>query len=148
MAAIAQAGGIPPLVELLRVGTIDLGDRKERKNRNWDKNAAHALAMLAGDESNKMQIARAGGIPPLVALLSTGEDSTQQYAAKALEWLARDCTENQVRRRRRSMRRRRRLRYPAREIPIRFSSDARDSHQILLKCSTDSSSNVLPSYPQ
>ena len=128
MAAIAQAGGIPPLVELLRVGTIDLGDRKERKNRNWDKNAAHALAMLAGDESNKMQIARAGGIPPLVALLSTGEDSTQQYAAKALEWLARDCTENQVRRRRRSMRRRRRLRYPAREIPIRFSSNAPQTH--------------------
>ena len=29
-------------------------------------------------------------------LLSTGDDSTQQYAAKALEWLARDCVENQI----------------------------------------------------
>ena len=85
MVAIAGAGGIPPLVELLRAGKVGA-----------HKNAAHALAMLAGDEANKMQIARAGGIPPLVALLSTGDDSAQQYAAKALEWLARDCTENQI----------------------------------------------------
>jgi hypothetical protein len=31
-----------------------------------------------------------------VALLSTGDASAQQYAAKALEWLARDCVENQI----------------------------------------------------
>ncbi|KOO32623.1 hypothetical protein Ctob_013926 [Chrysochromulina tobinii] len=85
MVAIAHAGGIPPLVELLRSGKVGA-----------HKNAAHALAMLAGDEANKMQIARAGGIPPLVALLSTGDASAQQYAAKALEWLARDCVENQI----------------------------------------------------
>ena len=83
--AIARAGGIPPLVELLKKG-----------KPGCHKDAAHAVAMLAGDEDNKMQIAHAGGIGPLVALLSTGDSETQRYAALALEWLASDCAENQV----------------------------------------------------
>ena len=45
------------------------------------QSSSHAIAMLAGNEDNKMQIARAGGIPPLVKLLTTGDDSTKQYAA-------------------------------------------------------------------
>lgn len=82
--AIAAAGGIPPCVDLLKSG------------KGAHKDVANALAMLAADEENKMQIARVGGIGPLVELLSTGDHATQQHAAKALEWLARDCAENQV----------------------------------------------------
>ena len=85
-ALIAAAGGIPPLVELITPlpGRVD----EWRGKRVTHKDAAHALAQLAGDEDNKTQIARAGGIGPLVALLSTGDSKTQQCAGqKALRTL-------------------------------------------------------------
>ena len=56
--AIAAAGGIPPLVALVRDG----GTAGERKY------AARALWHLAENADNKVAIAAAGGIPPLVAL--------------------------------------------------------------------------------
>lgn len=47
-------------------------------------------------DENQGGIPRAGGIPPLVALLSRGSEVTQQYTAAALEALARDHTDNQI----------------------------------------------------
>ena len=58
-AAIASAGGIPPLVSLVRDGST-AGERQY---------AAGALRNLAGSAANKEIIASAGGIEPLVALL-------------------------------------------------------------------------------
>ena len=70
--AIARAGGIEPLVKLVRSGT---DEQKEQ--------AVRALSNLAaGDYNNKVAIARAGGIEPLVkAAKNKGLGSP---AAKAL----------------------------------------------------------------
>jgi vacuolar protein 8 len=56
--AIAEAGGIPPLVELLRDGSA-----------NAKLAAADALHRLAYNDANRVLIADAGGIPPLVELM-------------------------------------------------------------------------------
>ena len=88
--AVAQAGGIPPLVKLLKVG----GCQEE---------ASNAMACLADFADNKMQIFLAGGIVPLVALLEAPNPNidpvktalTQQHTARAIESLARDCVEIQ-----------------------------------------------------
>ena len=42
-----------------------------------------------------MQILRAGGIPPIVLLLTSPEDATQCSSAIAIQLLARDCPEIQ-----------------------------------------------------
>ena len=70
--AIADAGGIAPLVNLLGVGATT----RAREN------AAGALWHLALDASNQIAIARANGIMPLVMLL--------EHEASAL--IAPDCT--------------------------------------------------------
>ena len=77
-AAIPKAGGIPPLVELLRDGVM------------WAKEAAvRALCNLAGgNDANKVLIAEAGGIPPLLALLHDGSMLAREWAAFALQTLA------------------------------------------------------------
>ena len=58
--AIAQAGAIPHLVEIISYG-----------NYGNTKAALHVLGELATNDENKVTIALAGAIPPLVALLSS-----------------------------------------------------------------------------
>ena len=61
---IAEAGGIPPLVELLRDGSMEA-----------KLEAAWALGSLAfNNAANQVQIAEAGGIPLLVELVHNGGD--------------------------------------------------------------------------
>ena len=71
--AIAQAGGIPPLVSLARDGTE--GQREQ---------AARALGALAHNDNNAVSIAHAGGIPPLVSLARGGTERQREDAAYAL----------------------------------------------------------------
>ncbi|GLC57934.1 hypothetical protein PLESTB_001291300 [Pleodorina starrii] len=75
--AIAQAGGIPPLVKLLN--SSDTGVQEQ---------AAGALGVLAGNDANQVAIAQAGGIPPLVKLLNSSDTGVQEQAAGALGVLA------------------------------------------------------------
>ena len=82
-AAVAQAGGIPPLVKTLRRGSEVL--KKEQ--------AACALAKLAQhSDDSRGAIARAGGIEPLITLLdgqhAEASEASQQHAAAALSELA------------------------------------------------------------
>ena len=81
--------GIPPLVDLIKRKTPAHGiDSYE--------DATKALWHLADSEDNQTAIAKAGGIAPLVALLSSESEVTAEYAAAALRSLARDHTENQM----------------------------------------------------
>ena len=82
---ISEEGGIPPLLELLR-----------DKSTSSHEPATKALWHLGATEDNQTAIPKAGGIGPLVNLLQNGSEITQQYAAAALEALARDHTENQI----------------------------------------------------
>ncbi|KAH8044622.1 hypothetical protein JL722_14594 [Aureococcus anophagefferens] len=76
--AIAEAGGIPPLVELLRDGSADAKAA-----------AALALRRLAYDNAaNQASIAETGGIPQLVQLLRDGSAGAKEWAAYALYHLA------------------------------------------------------------
>ena len=70
---IAEAGGIPPLVALVRDGT----DMQKIV-------ASRARWHLAIRVDNKIAIAKAGGIPPLVALVRDGTDDQKKDAAEAL----------------------------------------------------------------
>ena len=84
--AIAQAGGIAPLVVLVRDGTD--GQKVQ---------AAAALGELAfNNAENQVAIAQAGGITPLVALVRDGTDEQKVEAAGALGELASNNAENQV----------------------------------------------------
>ena len=81
-AAIAEAGGIPPLVELLRDG-----------NAEGKLQAAWALAKLALDNAaNRVLIAEAGGIAPLVELLRDDRERAKVSAAWVLYHVA--CNNN------------------------------------------------------
>ncbi|KAH8071894.1 hypothetical protein JL720_11397 [Aureococcus anophagefferens] len=74
----AKAGGIPPLVELLRDGSATA-----------QACAAEALGNLAYSSFNfKVLIAEAGGIPPLVELLRHGRANRKEKSARALGTLA------------------------------------------------------------
>ena len=83
--AIAEAGGIPQLVALLRDGT----DAQKAS-------AAVALCQLAVIDDNRIPIAKAGGIPLLVALVREGTDKQKEHAALALSALAYQCADNQI----------------------------------------------------
>lgn len=74
--AIAQAGGIPPLIALLK-GPTEI-----------HRDAAGALWSLAADPNNQELIADQGGIIPLVSLLRDGSSGSQETAAGALHALA------------------------------------------------------------
>ena len=77
-AAIAAAGGIPPLVRLL--GSSIAGVQQH---------AARTLWYLARNDANKAAIAAAGVIPPLVLLLGSGSELMQEGAAWACGfWLS------------------------------------------------------------
>ena len=83
--AIAEAGGIVPLVGLVTNGNLM---SKER--------AASALWHLSTDPSNQVAVAKAGGIPPLVQLLDDGTEQAHKHAADALDRLAQDNDPNQL----------------------------------------------------
>ena len=70
-AAIAEFGGIAPLVAMVSNGT-----------RAQKENAAAALRVLAANEANKVAIARAGGIAPLIAMTRDGTAAQKKYAAR------------------------------------------------------------------
>ena len=62
---------------------LTAGSEKDKEN------AACALKYLAyGDADNKVRIAKAGAIEPLVALVHTGSDEAKGYAKVALSNLA------------------------------------------------------------
>ena len=82
---IAVAGGVPPLVQLLRDGSANA--------KRW---AARALGNLAhGNDDNRILIAEAGGIPPLVQLVHDGSTEAR-WAAWALVYLADNNDANAV----------------------------------------------------
>jgi len=81
--AIADAGGIQPLIALL--------DGSPEVHRD----VAGALWSLASDPTNQKSIAAHGGIPSLVGLLRTGSASAQETAAGALYALA-ETADNRV----------------------------------------------------
>lgn len=85
LSAIADAGGIGPLVGLVTNGNA-MG--KER--------AASALWHLSVDAVNQVSVAKAGGIPPIVQLLDDGTPQATVFAADALSRLAHNNTENQT----------------------------------------------------
>ncbi len=72
-------------VALVRSGTA--GDREE---------AAGALWNLAYDAANRVAIAAAGAIPPLVALVTNGAAGGQEAAARALADFTSDDEQNEV----------------------------------------------------
>ena len=81
---LVRQGGIQPLVDLLKT------------KADTYENPTKALWHLAATEDNQVAIARAGGLAPLVALLSSSSEITAQYAAAALRSLAREQQENQI----------------------------------------------------
>ena len=84
-AAIAEAGGIPPLVALVRNFAAD-----------GQAEAAQTLGRLADNNAaNQAAITKAGGIEALVALVRSGDADSRRAAVRALEELAREdanCT--------------------------------------------------------
>ena len=87
---ITEEAGIQPLVDLLKHKTT-------AHRANAYESTTKALWHLAATEDNQTVIAKAGGITPLVALLASSDsDITQQYAAAALQALARDHFDNQI----------------------------------------------------
>ena len=95
--AIVAAGGIVSLVELVRNGfPRDLGEWNACLVSARDE-AAGALANLSSTHDNKMAIADAGGIGPLVELACSGGSRAQKWAAAALANLADGNRGNKVR---------------------------------------------------
>ncbi|KAG2258605.1 hypothetical protein Bca52824_077899 [Brassica carinata] len=79
--AIAQAGGVNVLMEILSRWSYDYGQLMER--------AAGALANLAGDDKCSMEIAKAGGVHALVMVARNCEyGGAQEHAARGLANLA------------------------------------------------------------
>ena len=82
--AIAEAGGIPPLILLLE-GHVEV-----------HRDVAGALWSLADKEPvNQMAVANSGGIAPLVNLAKNGSKGAQETAAGALHALA-EAYENRI----------------------------------------------------
>jgi vacuolar protein 8 len=75
--SIATAGGVPPLIQLLRDGSADTKEI-----------AAGVLRNLARNEENQSVITDAGGIPPLVQLLKDGTFGAKEQAVVVLRYLA------------------------------------------------------------
>ena len=87
--SIFSAGAITPLVALLRTGTHNHpGDDKAQRAQKAHAAAAAALWNLAVSPACKLPIAKAGAIPPLVGLLTTGTPEARGFAVGALNNLA------------------------------------------------------------
>ena len=87
LVAIAEAGGIKPLVQLL---DPSLSTAQAREN------AAGALWHLALNRENQVNIAKVNGIAPLVTVLDDGTAEAHQHAADALARLATNNADNQA----------------------------------------------------
>ena len=91
---IAKVGGIPPLVALVRCGTVRMGPGRSQCD------AAAVLRELAVNADNKVAIADAGGIAPLLALALDskyeGLSNKRDVAFEALRNLADNNADNQV----------------------------------------------------
>ena len=83
-AAITQAGGVKPLIGLLRTDGADFAGVR--------RNGANALANLASDTTARDEIVGSDGIRPLVRVLSEEQNATKKYAARALARLSIDST--------------------------------------------------------
>ena len=85
LVAIAECGGIPPLITTLSRGSV-----------RGKEVAVAALRHLAVDSANQVAISRGGAVAPLVALLdlSGTTEATFEYAATLLTQLASSDTEN------------------------------------------------------
>lgn len=77
----ASEGAIPPLVELLKVG-----------NTKVHGNVTLAVWHLAEDADNQLAIARSGGIPSLVLLLTSGSDMTRCSSDRGLLVISASCS--------------------------------------------------------
>jgi HEAT repeat protein len=76
-AKIAQAGGIPPLVQLA-----------DSPNMGVSVEAVAALANLAVNDQNEVEIARAGGLEPILQGARSDHEELQSQAARALRNLS------------------------------------------------------------
>ena len=83
--AIAEAGGIKALVDLLRDGSA-----------LFKMEAAGALSALSVLDENRVLLAEAGGLEALVELLRDGSVFAESDAAQMLRYLARDNDVNAV----------------------------------------------------
>lgn len=81
-AAIAKAGGVPPLIVWLSGGGGDASPEAQAAA------ATALLSMVAGNEMLQSLIAQSNGIPPLIELVSKGSTETQAAAARLLWHLA------------------------------------------------------------
>lgn len=88
-AAIAQAGAIPALVACVEGGQACTATLQHYA-------AAGLSSLAAGNASNCAAIAKAHGIPPLVALVGTGTLEQRQAATRALHNLSVGSAENRV----------------------------------------------------
>lgn len=96
--AIADALGIEPLVQQLKAN-LKRNERGEMAivpgTLGAQETAAGALHALAELSSNRILVAKTGGIPKLVALLDEGTEGCKDQAAGALEALVIDNPANQ-----------------------------------------------------
>ena len=83
--AIAEAGGIKALVDLLRDGSA-----------LFKMEAAGALSALSVLDENRVLLAEAGGLEALVELLRDGSVFAESDAAQMLRYLARDNDVNAI----------------------------------------------------
>ena len=83
--AIADAGGLPPLIKVCGSGSMDAKEK-----------AAAALCHLAYEDSNRTFIGTNGGVNPLAHLLAGGTAAAIRYASFALVRLARSDPANQI----------------------------------------------------
>ena len=99
---IVRAGSLPPLLAMLQLGSEDAASsgpssaqlqrvRQMQRVRQRQEQAAGLLKTLAMHGESAAAIVAADGIPPLVALLESGDVGVQQDAAAALRNLAATC---------------------------------------------------------
>ena len=94
--AIAQAGGIAPLVELAQRGTDGQKVQAARALRNLSFNDGNAALIARVRSDLEVAIAQEGGITLLVSLAQRGTDGQKEQAARALGNLAVQNAENKV----------------------------------------------------
>lgn len=97
-------GGAPPPAELscdpfcvcARASTQEEAKRKSQLVEAAQEQAAAALANLARDSTdNRVSIVSAGGIPPLLALMSSGSSGAKENTIEAIVQLANRSRSNQ-----------------------------------------------------
>ena len=93
-AAVAAAGAIAPLVELVRSGSEGTAEWRASEN-GWRASACAAAALgslAAENDANKVAIAEAGAIAPLIELVRSSSEKAKEHAARTLHNLAINAT--------------------------------------------------------